>query len=154
MKNKDIFDRIMSLPILKRFYPFYYKNKQILLYLFFGGLTTLISIAVFYLLNVTLEVNEHISNLVSWIAAVLFAFLTNRVMVFEAKTDSAGAFLYQMLKFYMGRVATLLVEEIIIFIFITKMGLYSLAVKLFAQILVIILNYIISKSLIFRKGRD
>ncbi len=129
-----------------------YKNREVLLYLFFGGLTTVISILVFYLLNVTFEINEHIANIVSWIAAVLFAFLTNRGIVFNAKTSTRLGFLYQMLKFYIGRIATLMIEEIIIFIFITEMGLYSLAVKLTAQIVVVILNYVISKCLIFRKA--
>lgn len=129
------------------------KTKEILLYLIFGGLTTVISISVFYLLNVTLGANEHFANIVSWLAAVLFAFLTNRGIVFNSKTHTALGFLRQMFKFYMGRVTTLLVEEAVIFLFITKMGLNSLAVKLSAQIIVVILNYIISKFLIFKEGK-
>lgn len=130
-----------------------YKNKEILLYLIFGGLTTLISLFTFYLFNVVFEINEHIANVVSWVAAVLFAFLTNRGIVFNSKTTTTKAFLEQMVKFYAGRIATLLAEEVIIFIFITKLGFNSMAVKILAQVLVVVLNYVISKTLIFKKSR-
>lgn len=152
--NMDIFDKIMSLPVLRIFYPFYKKYKQVLLYLFFGVLTTAISVAVFSLLNVVLQVNEHIANLTSWIFAVLFAFLTNRTMVFDAETKSPGDFLVQMVKFYAGRIATLLVEELIIFVFITKMRFDSFTVKMVAQVIIIILNYVISKLFVFKNKTD
>ena len=146
----DIFDKIMSLPVLRVFYPFYKKHKQVLLYLFFGALTTVISIAVFSLLNIFLGVNEHIANLASWVLAVLFAFLTNRTMVFEAETKTSGDFLIQIVKFYAGRVATLLVEELIIFVFITTLKFDSFTIKMAAQVILIVLNYIISKLFVFK----
>ena len=147
----DIFDKIMSLPVLRVFYPVYKKHKSIWLYLFFGAVTTVVSVGVFSLLNIALGVNEHIANLSSWILAVLVAFLTNRTMVFKAKTTSAGGFFAQMVKFYGGRVATLLVEELLIFVFITKLELDSFAVKMVAQVIILTLNYIISKLFVFRK---
>lgn len=147
----DIFDKIMSLPVLRVFYPVYKKHKSIWLYLFFGAVTTVVSVGVFSLLNIALGVNEHIANLTSWILAVLVAFLTNRTMVFEAETTSVGGFLVQMVKFYGGRVATLLVEELLIFVFITKLELDSFAVKMAAQVIILTLNYIISKLFVFKK---
>lgn len=147
----DIFDKIMSLPGLRVLYPFYKKHKRVLLYLFFGAVTTAVSVGVFSLLNIALGVNEHIANLTSWILAVLVAFLTNRTMVFEAETTSVGGFLVQMVKFYGGRVATLLVEELLIFVFITKLELDSFAVKMAAQVIILTLNYIISKLFVFKK---
>lgn len=150
--NMDIFDTIMSLPGLRMLFPFYKRHKQVLLYLFFGAVTTVISIGVFSLLNIALGVNEHIANLTSWVLAVLVAFLTNRTMVFDAETNSAGAFLAQMITFYAGRVATLLVEELIIFVFITTLKFDSFTVKLVAQIIIIILNYVISKLFVFKNN--
>ena len=151
-ESMDIFDKIMSLPGLRMLFPFYKRHKQVLLYLFFGAVTTVISIGVFSLLNIALGVNEHIANLTSWVLAVLVAFLTNRTMVFETETNSAGAFLAQMIKFYAGRVATLLVEELIIFVFITTLKFDSFTVKLVAQIIIIILNYVISKLFVFKNN--
>lgn len=150
-ESMDIFDKIMSFPGLRMLFPFYKRHKQVLLYLFFGAVTTVISIGVFSLLNIALGVNEHIANLTSWVLAVLVAFLTNRTMVFETETNSAGAFLAQMITFYAGRVATLLVEELIIFVFITTLKFDSFTVKLVAQIIIIILNYVISKLFVFKK---
>ena len=122
-----------------------------LLYLFFGGLTFVISIVSYAIFNVAFGINELIANIISWVLAVLFAFFTNRIWVFDGKTDGAKEFLIQMLNFFGGRVATLVVEELILFIFITKLGFGSMAVKTVAQVIVIVLNYIISKLWVFRK---
>lgn len=148
--NKDIFDRLMSLPVLRIFEPFYRRHKEVLLYLLFGFLSFVVSIATFALFCQALHLNELIANVLSWIITVLFAFLTNRVWVFGAKTGSAAAFLRQMFAFFEGRLLTLGIEELILFLFITWLRLNSIAVKVVAQIVVILLNYIISKRFIFR----
>ena len=150
MIQGDIFDKIMHLPGLRVFEDFYKKNKEVLLYLFFGGLAFLVSIGTYALFNVLLGMNELIANIFSWIITVLFAFFTNRVWVFQARTDSVGAFLKQMISFYAGRVITLVVEEIILLIFITYLNFASMPVKIAAQIVVIVLNYVISKLLVFK----
>ena len=72
-KEKDIFDRIMEFPVLRIFNPFYKKNKEILLYLFFGGLTFLVSIISYAFLNIQIGWNALIANIGSWILAVSFA---------------------------------------------------------------------------------
>lgn len=122
------------------------KYREVILYLFFGGLTTLISIAVFMLFTIVFPLNELIANIISWIIAVLFAFLTNRKWVFE---DNGEGFLLSAVKFYVARVSTLLIEEGIIFVFITLLSFNSLLVKIFAQIIVIVLNYVLSKIFVF-----
>ena len=87
-EKRDIFDRMMALPILNIFEPFYKKNKEVLLYLFFGGLTFIVSIATYAVFNVSMGINELIANVMSWVLAVLFAFATNRVWVFQAPTNA------------------------------------------------------------------
>ena len=149
--KKDIFDKIMSLPVLNIFEPFYKKYKEMLLYLFFGGLTFLISVGSYSVANITFGINELLANIISWIIAVFFAFFTNRVWVFEGKTNGVKEFFIQMINFFGGRVVTLVVEEIILFVFITMLGFGSIAIKVIAQIVVIVLNYIISKLWVFRK---
>lgn len=126
---------------------FYEKYKQIILYVFFGGLTTLVSLGTFWVADRVLLLNEHIANIVSWIVAVLFAFVTNRRFVFEA----AGSRWAQLVKFYGGRLTTLGIEELMVLIFITWLGFDSMAVKLAAQVVVLVLNFVVSKWFVFRK---
>lgn len=147
--KKDIFDKIMSLRVFAPIYPFYKKHKEVLMYLFFGALTTVISIVTFSLFFEILKINELISNVISWIVAVLFAFVTNRIWVFE-KGKNEGIIL-QGIKFYGGRVATLLIEEIILLVFVTLLSFNAMVVKITAQVIVIVLNYVISKAFIFKK---
>lgn len=150
-ENKDIFDRIMELPGLRVFNGIYKKNKEVLLYLFFGVLTTVVSIVVFALCNVTLGINELVSNVISWIVSVAFAFFTNRIWVFAAPTKTASEFVRQLISFYGGRVLTLVLEEAIILIFVTMLGMPSMVIKLVAQVIVVVGNYIISKIIVFGK---
>ena len=136
-EKRDIFDRMMALPLLNIFEPFYKKNKEVLLYLFFGGLTFIVSIVTYAVFNVSMGINELIANVMSWVLAVLFAFATNRVWVFQAPTHTITEFLRQMLSFFGGRVVTLVIEEIILLVFITWLGFNSMVVKVVAQVILI-----------------
>lgn len=146
----DIFDRIMCLPVLRVFRPFYQKYKEQLLYLFFGALTTLVSIGVFGVFSGRFGWNEHPANVISWICAVSFAFFTNRVWVFRAETHGAASFFRQMASFFGGRLATLGVEELLLLVFITWLGWKELIVKIGAQFVIVVLNYVVSKLWIFK----
>ena len=150
-EKPDVFDRLMALPGLRLLEPFYRKHKAVLLYLFFGGLTTVISIAVFWLFRRPFGLNELIANVISWVIAVLFAFFTNRVWVFRSPTKTAGEFFRQMGSFFGGRVVTLLIEEALLAVFITWLGFPDMPVKIAAQVIVIVLNYVISKLFVFKK---
>ena len=163
--EKDIFDKLMELPIRNYNYKdknviislfnesqsHYKKYKELLLYLFFGGLSFIVSIATYALFNVGMNINELIANVLSWIITVMFAFLTNRVWVFQSTTNGVAEFVKQMLGFYSGRVITLVVEEVILLVFITWLGFNSMLIKVIAQVIVILLNYVISKLVVFRK---
>ena len=149
-KKEDIFDRLMHLPGLRIFEKFYKKNKEMLLYLLFGGLTTIVSIGTYAWFNVELHINELIANIISWIFAVTFAYITNKIWVFQSKTTGFAAVCQEMVKFYGGRLSTLAIEELILFIFITLLHGNSVLVKLVAQIIVLALNYIISKIFVFK----
>ena len=149
--KEDIFDRIMHLPVLNILEPFYKKHKEVLLYLFFGGLAFFLNIGLFAAIAAT-GINELVNNIICWIICVLFQFFTNRTWVFDGKVDNKVDFVKQMASFFGGRVATLVVEEIILAIFITWLGLNAFAVKIAAQVVVIILNYIISKVIVFRRS--
>ncbi len=120
----------------------------------FGGLTFLVSVLTYALCNVGFGLHELIANLFSWIFAVTFAYATNKIWVFQSRHLSLGATFLEVIKFFGGRVFTLAVEELLLFIFITRLNYNSLLMKVVAQIIVIILNYVISKLFVFRKNRN
>ena len=131
-----------------------FKYKQFLLYALFGGLTFVVSVVSYGFFCTLLTFNELILNLLSWILAVSFAFFTNRIWVFQSPTNTSREFFQQLLKFFSSRLATLGVEEIILLLFVTIMHLPNMLVKIAAQIIVIILNYILSKKVIFTSKKE
>ncbi len=127
------------------------KYREVLLYLVFGGLTTVVSLVSFWLCVYPLKLNVLVANVISWICAVTFAYFTNARWVFEARPETRGEKLRQFVSFYAGRLATLGVEELLLLVFVTWLGCNEMLIKLIAQVVVVILNYVISKLLVFRK---
>lgn len=150
-KKPDIFDRIMHLPVLNIFEPFYKKYKEGLMYLFFGGLAFFLNIFLFALFTDIMKINDLLANAISWVICVLFQYITNRTWVFDGHVEGSAALIKQISSFFGGRIFTLVVEEIIILVFITWLGFNRIAVKLVAQVVVIVLNYVISKLFVFKK---
>ena len=150
MDNRDIFDRIMDWKLFRPLRPFYSAHKEVLLYLFFGGLTTLVSILTFAFFTVALGIDVLWSNVLSWILAVSFAYVTNRTWVFVSRADTRAGVVREIASFFGGRVATLLMEEALLYVFITRLGLPAMPVKIAAQAAVIAANYVISKLFVFK----
>lgn len=150
-EKKDIFDKIMGLPGLRILEPFYKKYKEILLYLFFGGLAVVLNIGLFAWFDLAFGMEALINNIICWVICVLFQFFTNRIWVFQGhdRTDK-GLLWKQMGSFFVGRLFTLGVEELILLIFIVWLGFDAILVKVAAQVVTIILNYIVSKLFVFR----
>ena len=126
------------------------KYKEVLLYLIFGGLTTVVSL-VTYWLSLRLGIHELIANVISWICAVSFAYVTNAKWVFESRAVGAAERIREIVSFFAGRLATLGVEELIILVFSTWLRFNPMLVKLAGQIVVVILNYVVSKLFVFKK---
>ena len=133
-KKKDIFDRIMGWGFLKTFEPFYKKNKEILLYLFFGGLTTIV-------------------GLIFFILPSKFAYITNRIWVFENKAHTSKGIAKECLSFYGGRLLTLLIENLLLNLCVESINMNDIVAKVLVSIVTIILNYIISKLFVFKKQK-
>ena len=163
-KAPDIFDRLMHIKPFSVFERFYIKNKSVLLYLFFGGLTTLVSILTFWLAELFIRSDFNVSifgsmysakvvlsNAISWICAVLFAFFTNRIWVFNSPTDSWTGFFKQMAAFFGGRFVTFLLETVILVVFVSILNFNEMLMKIIAQLVVLVSNYVISKLIVFRK---
>lgn len=131
----------------------YKKYKEIINYLIVGVLTTIVSLAVYYVcviifLDPQNAIELQIANVISWIAAVTFAYITNRKFVFESKNQDM---LKEASAFVGARVVTLLMDMFCMFIMVTCMGLSDKIAKLMVQIIVIVANYVFSKIFVFRK---
>lgn len=151
----DIFDRIMSFRIFRALWPFYRKNKDKLLYLFFGALTTLVNLVVFYVLTERpWQINVTAGNVISVIAAILFAYVTNKIWVFCSKTIGAKELFSEFCRFVGGRLSTMFIEVGGVYLIFNVMGYPKMAAKLLTQVIVIIGNYFISKFLVFRGDKN
>ena len=148
----DIFDRIMAWRLLRPLQPFYRKYKEPLLYLFFGGLTFFLSIFLYWLFAHPLGLSPLIANVISWILCVAFAYVTNRTWVFKDKAYTAKGIVREAASFAAGRLVTLGLEELILWLGITVLGVNDVVVKIIAQVLVIVGNYLISKFFVFKKN--
>ena len=136
------------------------KYKSIILYIIFGGLTTVVdwsvSFTLYYLWGDAIEATPwliHGANVIAWAAAVAFAYVTNRIWVFESKRRGFAPIVGEIVAFAGGRVFTLLLQEILMAVFFTWLGFNEYLVKIVAAVLVVILNYFISKLLVFRKNK-
>ena len=148
------FDFIFNLPLIRKFRPFYEKRKDIVLYLFFGVLTTIVGVFTFWLFYYVFSMSTLTSIIISGVLAVTFAFLTNRIWVFNSPTEGKKDFFVQMGNFYGGRLFSLGVETLLLFVFVDKLCYNAMLIKILANVVVLILNYIISKLFVFRKKEE
>jgi len=133
----------------------YHKYEEIINYIIIGGLTTVVSLLVYYGLtytifdpNVSLELQ--ITNIISWISSVTFAYFTNRKYVFKQKNKMN---LKEAFDFYLSRVSTLVLDMLLMYILVTKLSFNDKIIKLIVQIVVIILNYVLSKIFVFKEKK-
>lgn len=128
-------------------------NREIFLYLLFGVLTTAVDWVISFALYRT-PINTHFVNVIAWAAAVLFAYITNRVWVFESRREGASAIVRELGVFAGGRIATLAMQELVFLAFHDLLQISEYIVKVIAAVLVVIGNYAISKWIVFRKDED
>ncbi len=131
----------------------YYKNPEIWNYLIVGLLTTVVSLVTYFIatrtiLNPEKELELQIANIISWIFAVAFAYVTNRIFVFKSKNKNIFG---ELSKFIGSRIASLIMDMLIMLVIVSIMGLSDIVGKVFSQIVVTIANYILSKLLVFTK---
>lgn len=128
----------------------YNKHESIVLYIIVGGLTTVISILTQYA-SALLGFSVVVNTTVSWVFAVTFAFIANKVWVFEEKTYTKKAWFKQALAFYGARLGTYVLEVAFMYYTVDVLLQSEILMKLAAQVFIIILNYVLSKFLIFKK---
>lgn len=138
---------------MKKIRELYIKYKEIINYLIVGVLTTVVTLAIYYIsvntfLNPENSIQLQIANIISWIAGVIFAYFTNRKYVFESKEENK---LKEASKFVVSRIATLLMDMIIMWLGVTILHRNDKIMKLISQVVVIVANYLFSKIFVFKK---
>ena len=111
-------------------------------------LTTLVSILSYALFTRIFSFNYIVSNILSWIISVTFAFITNKLYVFKVKDNNI---INEMIKFYLSRLTSLLIELVIMYIMVDVFRLNDMICKIIVQFIVIVLNYVFSKLFVFKK---
>lgn len=128
-------------------------NKETISYVIFGVLTTLVDYVAFYFFHYKAGWSEVFSNTIAWILAVAFAYVTNKIFVFEARTENIKALLMEIISFAGARVATLILTDV--FLLFTKyIGMEAMVAKIIISVAVVIINYFLSKLFIFKKSNN
>ena len=140
-----VFDRIQLI---------YGKYREAIMYLVFGGLTTLVNYLVYFPLYNFIGLSGAISNIISWIAAVVFAFITNKLFVFRKKCWRTNEVLSESARFFLCRCFTGLLETGLIFLMVDFLQRNGNLWKIVISVVVVFLNYFASKMYIFSKSTD
>ena len=127
------------------------KYKEQILYVFFGGLTTLINWGAYALCYNVLGVSNVPSVIIAWILGVAFAFVTNKIWVFESRSFDTKTVMRELWTFVAARLATGLLDLGIMYLAVDVLGGNGNVWKLISNVIVIILNYVFSKLIVFRK---
>lgn len=128
------------------------KFKEQILYIVFGVLTTVVNIVVFALCSEVMTLDTYVSNFIAWVLSVAFAYITNKIFVFESKTSEAKELFKEIVSFTGARVLTLGIDMVLMFIGVDVLHINQLIVKVLANVVVIVSNYVLSKLFIFKKS--
>lgn len=129
------------------------KYKEVINYLMFGVLTTLVNYVSYIIFTRVFSVDMFVSNLVAWFLSVVFAFITNKLIVFESKEFTPKVIVKEGVSFMIARVFSLLLDMLILYLMADLLGMNDLIVKIISNVIVIIVNYVLSKFLIFKKEK-
>ena len=125
-------------------------TKEVILYAVFGVLTTIVNIGTFAIMTKLFGWDENISNIIAIILAVLFAYITNKDLVFHSKAEGANEKLKEFIKFIAGRAFTMIVEFVGCYLMF-KLPIPEIISKCIITVVVIVLNFFISKFFAFKK---
>lgn len=137
-----------------KFRELFEKYKDLIPYAVFGALTTLVNIVAYWLFAHPFGMPVLVSTIIAWFLSVLFAYVTNRKWVFHSEADTVKAVLKEIVSFFACRIGTELVDLAAMFIFVDLLHMNDMAVKIIANVVVIILNYAASKFVIFKHPKE
>ena len=130
----------------------YERFRELFWYGVFGVLTTIINMAAFGLFSDTLKVHYMVANVIAWVIAVAFAYVTNKLWVFESKSWARSVWIPECIGFVSARLATGLLDMGLMYLMISIIGVPKMWAKLVSNVVVIIGNYVLSKLVVFRKA--
>jgi putative flippase GtrA len=142
-----------------------YKYKELITYVIFGGLTTLVNFVAFYVVTQVLGEELYLlNNAIAWVVSVVFAYVTNKLFVFESKSWNLKLVAKESVEFVGARIFSFLIEEGGMLLFVSVLGFGEISfnifgftitgqliAKLILAVVVVIMNYFFSKFIIFRK---
>ena len=129
------------------------QHREVISYLFWGVMTTIVNYVIYFVCTRILQTGYLAANLIAWVFAVLFAYVTNKLFVFCTPWNSVCKLLREVSSFVTGRVASLVIETVILYVFIDWLHFNDIIVKLFSNVIVVILNYIFAKLFTFRNNK-
>jgi len=133
-----------------KLHKLYAKYGEMLRYLLAGGLTTAVSVGAYTFFTRICHINYYLGNIFSWILAVVFAFMINKCFVFNSRRRTAPIIAKEFSQFVFARLFSLGLETFVFFMMIDVAGVNDLVTKLTAQVVVMVVNYLFSKLVIFR----
>ena len=132
----------------------YKKYKEIIMYLIFGGLTTLVNIVAYFILARLLNIETVASTIIALIVSILFAYITNKIFVFESKTNNKKDLLREMISFFACRALSGVMDVAIMYVTVDLWHFNDIIMKIISNIILFIVNYVFSKLIIFKKKKD
>lgn len=130
------------------------RHRAVILYLFFGGCTTLVNILVYLIATRMFALDPLAATVAAWFLSVLFAYVTNKIFVFESREARLPYLLKEAALFFAFRILSGVLDTGMMWIFVTQLGVQDLLIKIVSNIVVVILNYIFSKLWIFRNKNN
>jgi putative flippase GtrA len=127
------------------------KHREICLYLFFGVLTTAVNVAVYFVMFEVLMLPNVASSIAAQVAAILFAYITNKIWVFRSRGWRLRTLIFEIVSFFGCRMASAAFDVLFMWVTVDLLSWWPLWMKIIANVVVVILNYVASKYLIFRK---
>ncbi len=127
------------------------KYRELILYIFFGGCTTVVNVMIYYMSTRLIGIGIVVSTLLAWWGSVLFAYITNRLLVFRSRNHELKAILFEFAFFLACRLFTGLLDIFIMYLFVDRLGWHDLVMKFLSNFIVILANYIASRLFIFKK---
>lgn len=131
----------------------YEKYKDVIYYLFFGVCTTLVNVMAYWILAYFIDLPVIASTIIAWFLAVLFAYITNRKWVFHSEVKGSEKLIREILSFFICRLTTGVADWMCMFLFVDILGLNDIIIKFIDNVVVIVLNYVASKLVIFKNKR-
>lgn len=133
----------------------YRKYRELIVYVFFGGMTTVVNFAVYWPCYNLVHMSATVSNIIAWCAAVIFAYLTNKPFVFRSNDWSMATVIPEFSKFVGLRVGSGAIETLILWLTVDILGWNGNLWKILVSVIVVVLNYVFSKFLVFTgKGKE